>query len=120
MKQLTPREELIKIHKRIFEKNKLKILDRTVIDSQEFSIYEKEYEKACTDYKKISTYTELYSTIDEKDIIYIGDYHTLQQAQKFFLKIAKKSREKSKKIIFALEAINANFQNELDAYLQGS
>ncbi len=119
MKQLTPREELIKIHKRIFEKNKLKIIDRTVIDSQEFNKYEKEYEKACTDYKKISTYTALYKKIDERDILYVGDYHTLQQAQKFFLKIAKKIRKKSKKIIFALEAINANFQDELDTYLDG-
>ncbi len=57
----------------------------------------------------------------KKDIILFGDFHTLQQSQRGFVRLVRSyiNKYKTKKIILALEAFRARDQKYINAYLSG-
>ncbi len=52
------------------------------------------------------------------DVIYVGDYHTLKQSQRSFLKLMQR-RETRRPLLLALEFVQGRHQDALDAYLAG-
>lgn len=61
----------------------------------------------------------LFAKINASKIIFLADYHTLSQAQKFQLEIIKYLSEKGKKINLYLEPYASSDQEILDVYLKG-
>lgn len=114
------RNDLIEIQRTIFRENEKKIKE-LLEPSEKFSKKEMEkYEEGYLESVKISyspsNIKELKREIKKSDIVIVGDYHTLNQSQKTFLKLLKISG--SKKIIIALEFFLAKFQNDAQKYLQ--
>lgn len=61
----------------------------------------------------------LFAKVNASKIIFLADYHTLSQAQKFHLGIIKYLSEKGKKINLYLEPYASSDQNILDDYING-
>jgi hypothetical protein len=94
------------VRKRLGSSNSKDIADFTVR-------YEREFRKAWT----ISSQSEILERIEESDLVYGGDFHALEQAQRTHLRLLRKVQ---KPVILALESFQVSAQKHLDAYLAGS
>jgi len=121
---LSPRQELLIIQKKIFERNEAMIRSQALVQEPGFLSYEKRYKKHVRNYERISQQEELIEAILASDIIYLGDYHTNEQSQRTLLRLLKlileKSiPEKSIKIGLGLELIQKRHQSLLNAFVDG-
>ncbi|RLA65521.1 MAG: hypothetical protein DRQ88_09035 [Epsilonproteobacteria bacterium] len=66
-----------------------------------------------------STLIELFESIEDANIIFLGDFHTFDQNTKNFERILKALIKKDKKLAFGLEFIFASKQKYIDLYLAG-
>lgn len=83
-------------------------------DIAEFTVrYEREFRKAWT----ISSQTEVIERIESSDLVYGGDFHALEQAQRTHLRLLRKVR---KPVVLALESFQVSAQKHLDAYSKGA
>jgi hypothetical protein len=64
-----------------------------------------------------STPAALRAAIGKARVVLVGDYHTLAQSQRGFLRILRAVR--SSRIVVALEFVAARFQRAVDAYMDG-
>lgn len=119
MKQFSPREELLRVHRQIYRKNKNIIADSVIHEGKLFKQYEKRYLKAIRDYQSLSTVEEVEEAMMQSQIIYVGDYHTLNQSQRSFLRVLRSFVEKTKDFSICLEVIQARHQEYLDKYMRG-
>ncbi|MBL7685856.1 MAG: ChaN family lipoprotein [Deltaproteobacteria bacterium] len=113
----SPREELLKLQKRIFRRNQGLIEESISIREKGFEKYQKTYEKYVRTFERESSIDELLEAILKADIIYVGDYHTNQQSQRTFLRLLKLILPKNSNILVAMELVHARYQKIIDAYL---
>ena len=119
MPYLLPREELLKIHRQIYRQNR-QIISKSVIHTdRHFRRYEKEYLHAVSRYQSISTIGEVEEAMMKAQVIYVGDYHTLNQSQRSFLRILRGFIRKTDRFCLGLEVIQSRHQQWLDKYMQG-
>lgn len=119
---LSPRLELLKLERRIFDENRQTIKDATIVEDRGFKDYNRQYQKAVARYQKLATMDEVLADVSAARVVLVGDYHTLDQAQRSFVRLLRAVFKslKNVKITVALEAVQARFQRHLDAYLVGS
>lgn len=67
---------------------------------------------------KITNLKELLNSINQSDIIYLGDFHTFDQQTKNLERILKQLINKKNKFSLGLEMVQAKDQVFIDAYLQ--
>jgi hypothetical protein len=65
-----------------------------------------------------ASYRELLDAASAADLVYVGDYHTLKQAQRSFLKLAQR-RASRRPLLLALEFVQGRHQRALDQHLAG-
>ena len=118
---LSPRLELMQLEKRIFAENKQTIKDATVVEDPNFKRYNRNYQRAIASYQRIVTVDKVMADIDRARIVLVGDYHTLDQSQRSFVRFLRSylATHKDRKITVALEAVQARLQKHLDDYLLG-
>jgi hypothetical protein len=116
---LSPREELLQIQKRIFAHNNEVIRSQALVRERGFDLYERRYKRHVKSYQRVSTQEELVEAILESDIIYLGDYHTNKQSQRTLLRILKWIVEKVPSLGIGLELVQRRHQKYLEAYLTG-
>lgn len=81
--------------------------------------YYKNYRKIfASGYKKIKE-KELFNKIRNSSLIFIGDYHTLKEAQNFQLKVLKYLKSLKKDIILYLEPYSTEDQKNLEDFFEG-
>jgi uncharacterized iron-regulated protein len=119
-KNLSPRQELLQIQKRLFRRNADFIRKQTMIRHGEFESYEKTYKRKVSRYENISDIHAVMAQVDESDIIYIGDYHTNRQSQRFFLRLLKLIIQKYPDISIGLELMQSRHQNKINSFLDGT
>ncbi len=115
---LNPQKEIVALHKEIFRRNQKKIHASQIGYTGEFQKYERRYKNATRSYEKIITLDELYHEIAQCNLVFVGDYHTLKQSQRNFMRILRKNTER-KHIVIALEFVLSRHQNILDQYIAG-
>ncbi len=115
----SPREELLLLHRRIWEENKRRIDRSARDDTGELQRYRGAYTRACASFRQVSTFAELAQAAAAAEIVYVGDFHTSKQSQKVFLKLAKRVREEGRTPILALELLQSRHQRWVDRYLAG-
>ncbi|MGH7829425.1 MAG: hypothetical protein ACREP8_04550, partial [Candidatus Binatia bacterium] len=76
MGTLSPREELIRIQKKIFKKNQKLIDDSILVSEKGFAAYERNYLKHVKDYESEVSLSEFKKALLDAQWIYMGDYHT--------------------------------------------
>lgn len=117
----SPRQELLQLEKRIFTENKEAIKEATVVDDRNFKRYNKNYQRAVASYRHLATVDEVMADVEKSRIVLVGDYHTLDQSQRSFVRFLRSylSTHRDRKITVALEAVQARFQKHLEHYLLG-
>lgn len=80
--------------------------------------YERELTRSIPDRIEVSTPAALRTAIGRARVILVGDYHTLAQSQRGFLRVLRAIR--SGKIVVGLEFVAARFQRAVDAYMSGT
>ncbi|MBI2339396.1 MAG: ChaN family lipoprotein [Deltaproteobacteria bacterium] len=119
MPPLSPRQELLRLQKRIFLKNR-QIIGASVIHSdRSFTAYEERYLKGVRNFKSAAGVEEVVEAMAKADIIYVGDYHTLNQSQRSFLRVLRSFIPRTRKFCIGLEVIGWRHQEFLMQYVQG-
>lgn len=117
----SPRIQILKLEKKLFLENKVVINDATQVADPGFKKYWRNYKKAIRTYQKVSNMTELLEGVARARVILVGDYHTLDQSQRSFVRLLRTHFEanRDKKITVALEAVQARFQKALEDFMLG-
>lgn len=116
---LSPRQELLKIQRRIFAKNNEIIRSQAMVRERGFEQYERHYKRRVRSYEEAVGTEELIDAIVSSDIIYIGDYHTNPQSQRTLLRILKQVVDKVPNLGLGLELVQRRHQKHLDEYRAG-
>lgn len=117
---LSPRAELIRIQKTIYESNRRRIRESIYVAESGFADYERRYRLAIAHYHSIADHDQLLKSLKAADIIYVGDYHTCPQSQRSFLRVLKSLRKHSRRPMFlCLELFHKSMQAVVDGYVAG-
>lgn len=118
--KLTPRQELVKLQKRLYRRNKALIADSVEVSEPDFHNYEARYQRAVAKYEKTVRTSTMLRAVENAEIVYVGDYHTCTQSQRSFLRLLKHLvQQKNRPLLIALELINQDKQKYLDAFMAG-
>jgi hypothetical protein len=119
MPELSPREELIKIQKQIFRKNRKIIDDSILVSERGFQDYEKNYLRHVQKYLQPSSVMELKLALDDAQWIYMGDYHTNRQSQRALLRVLKLLITRTDQFIICLEFLQKKHQAHVEKFIRG-
>lgn len=112
------RQEIVDLHQAIFRRNQERINQSVFGYTEAFRRYEREYERAVRTYQRRASFEELDQALDRSHIAYVGDYHTLKQAQRSFVRLLRRMPP-DRPVTLALEFIQGKHQKLLDGYLSG-
>ncbi len=113
------RRELVALHRAIYERQKAEIDASVQGYSAAFRAYERSYRRRVRRYRRRISYDEVIRRAAAADLVYVGDYHTLKQAQKAFTKLVERSLGHGRPAALALEFVQSAHQVHLDRYLAG-
>lgn len=114
------REELLRLQKKLYRKNRQLIHDSVIATDPHLINYEATYLKHVKKYQRLASFEELDRSLEEADIIYVGDYHTHKQSQRSFLRLLRRYIKKDRHPLIAMEVIGSHHQKQVEAYLKGS
>lgn len=114
----TARVEIGRLQRRLWERQKKLISASVHGGDAAFRAYEARYLKATRSYLREARYAELLDAIAHADLVYVGDYHTLKQSQRSFLKLVQRRRSR-RPLLLALEFVQGRHQSGLDDFLAG-
>ncbi len=117
---MTPREELLKIQKTITENLKDDIQSYQSKPNLKFKRYTGHYKKEFKSYQGLTDKNTLLDKINKSDIVYLGDYHTLDQSQKTVIKILREIIFKRKNITIGIELVYHDHQKHIDDFMKGT
>ena len=103
----------------LFARQRRLIAESVHRPSPEFVAYEARVQRRVRTFLREATYAELLQSVEASDLVYVGDYHTLKQAQRSFLKLVQRTRRRGRQQILALEFVQGRHQAALDAFLAG-
>ncbi len=113
------RHELVSLHRAIFRRQKAE-LDASVDGyTRAFKSYEASYRRRVRRHQGPIQYNEVVRRARQSDIVYVGDYHTLKQSQKAYLKLVQRCLGFGRPVGLALELIQGEHQEHLDAWMKG-
>lgn len=119
MRGLTPREELIRIQKKIFRKNQKIIADSILVSEKGFREYEKNYLSRVRTYLQPSSVMELKLGLEDAQWIYMGDYHTNRQSQRALLRVLKLLITRTDQFVICLEFLQKKHQGYVEKFIRG-
>ena len=115
---MTAREEIGRLQRRLFQRQQKLIEGSVHASTAAFRAYEGRYRERTRGFLREARYHELLAQIASSDRVYVGDYHTLKQAQRSFLKLVQR-RQGPRPLVLALEFVQGRHQAALDGYLSG-
>jgi len=113
---MTPREELIAIHRRIVGELKSEIQGSLYGDSPSLRAYDATYAKHFEGDYRIASKDAMLAGAYASDIVYHGDFHTLESAQRSAVKTLSALADSGREICLALEMFCADDQAAIDAF----
>lgn len=87
--------------------------------SAAFRAYEARYQRATRAFRRVLSQGELARQVGAADVVYVGDYHTLRQAQQGYLEVVQLGLASGRRVVLALELLEGRHQATLDAFLAG-
>jgi uncharacterized iron-regulated protein len=85
-----------------------------------FRVYEAGYHRATRRYRAVLSPAEVTARALARDVVYVGDYHTLRLAQQGFAELAEAASQRSgRRVVLALEFVEASKQRAVDAFVAG-
>ncbi|MEO0459504.1 MAG: ChaN family lipoprotein [Myxococcota bacterium] len=111
------RRELTALHREIYRRNQLRIAEAVAEYTPAFRRYERTYRRRVQRYHRRAEVAELVRRLDDAHVVYVGDYHTLAQSQRGFLRLLHRVPS-GRPITIALEFVRARHQTHIDAFLR--
>jgi uncharacterized iron-regulated protein len=112
------RLEIGRLQRQLWKRQK-RLISQSVTDAgAAFRAYEARYLRATRSFEREASYSELLAEAAKADIVYVGDYHTLKQSQRSFLKLVSR-RWPRRPLVLALEFVQGRHQRTLDDFLAG-
>lgn len=108
----------VQIRKDLFQQIESQVRHLLGEESKGLAQYRREFEKEFRRSWKVSNKDQLVQAIEKADIIYLADFHALQQSQKAQLRILKALPAKMP-LILGVEFLEARHQKQIDLYLRG-
>ena len=112
------RLEIGRLQRRLWQRQKRLIAASVQGANAEFRSYEAGYLKRTRRFLREGSYAELLDAIAQADLVFVGDYHTLKQSQRSFLKLVQR-RWPRRPLVIALEFVQGRHQAALDDFLAG-
>ena len=112
------RKQLLQIHKRLVRRIKREIDASIGALNPAIRKYDREYHREFRHYH-ISSKAELIEAILASDVVFVGDYHTLRNAQVTLLKIIEDVLPRRLDFALAVEMARKDDQAVLDEYMRG-
>lgn len=107
---------MVRLHRQIFRRNQARINDSVYGYTPTFRRYEREYMQAVSSYQRRVDVPALDHALRSAEVVYVGDYHTLPQAQKTFLRLLKRLPAE-RPVVVALEFVRGRHQKTVDAFM---
>jgi uncharacterized iron-regulated protein len=121
---MLPRTALIQIQRSMYAKLKEHASSMFGGLPAELKQYFQEYQREFQSFTELSTKKELLLEVLKSQIVLLGDYHTLSQAQRTVIRILRDSvrvlNRQKRKIILALEMLTPEHDAWVQAFLKGS
>ena len=117
-KPKTARFELLQIQQRLWRRLQREIKATIADNPPNVEIYKEEYERDLRRYDSISSKEDLVRACKAARVVYLGDYHTLPQAQKTLVKLLLALCGTRKEIVLCMEMVHIKHQEHLDAYME--
>ena len=102
----------------MYKRNRARINASSVGYTPTFRAYERAHERAVKRYQRRATFEELDKKLAAADLIYVGDYHTLKQARRGFVRLLRRIPD-DRPLIVALEVMEGRQQKHVDAWVRG-
>jgi hypothetical protein len=115
----TARDEIGRLQRALFQRQRRLIADAVQRPTPEFTAYEARARRRVRRHLREAAYDELLEAVAQSDLVYVGDYHTLKQAQRSFLKLVQRLAPRGRPTLLALEFVQGRHQPALDEYLGG-
>lgn len=106
------------LQREVFARNQERINQGVYGYTSAYRKYERDYQQATSRYQAIAGFDELLNAITDADIVYIGDYHTLAQAQRTVVRLLRRLPIDFQPTL-AVEFVQGRHQSALDAFLAG-
>jgi len=120
---MLPRTALIKIQRSMYDKLKEHASSMFGGLQPELKQYFKQYSKENQKYSALSTKRELLLEVLKGQVIFLGDYHTLAQAQRTVIRILRDSirvlKRKNRRVFLALEMLTPHHDVWVKKFLLG-
>ncbi len=116
---MTPRDEIVALHQRLYQRQRRLLAQSVHGAGAGLRAYEATYLSRVRSFARVIPYDEVVRQLGEADVAYVGDYHTLKQAQRSFMKLARRLVEQGRPLVLALEFVQGKAQRHLDAWLAG-
>lgn len=87
--------------------------------TDEFRAYDRSYRKTVRRVLGPVDFAELLLATRQAQVVLVGDYHTLPQAQRAFYRVLRRQPAKDENVIIALEMLPASQQATIDRFVAG-
>lgn len=113
------RDEILRLHQQLYQRQKQLIHERVHGYTPAFRAYEQRFERGVRQYERPAPFEEVVQAALSSEVVHVGDYHTLKQAQRWYLKLVHRLVEAGRHVVLALEFVEARHQPLLDRFLAG-
>ncbi|MDF1563417.1 MAG: ChaN family lipoprotein [Deltaproteobacteria bacterium] len=110
---------LVALHREIYQRQRAEIDASVEGYSGGFRAYEKAYRQRVTGYRGILEYDEVVARAAARDVVHVGDYHTLTHAQRAFGKLVQRVLGHGRPVALGLEFVAGRHQRHVDSFLLG-
>jgi uncharacterized iron-regulated protein len=109
---------MIALQREVFHRNRERINRAVYGYTRAYRQYEAQYQARVRKYARAASFAQLLGAIQKASIIYLGDYHTLRQAQRTVVRLLRHLPIELRPT-FAVEFVEGRYQRALDDYLAG-
>lgn len=108
----------LSIQQALFREQQARIEDLVGRPSAPFRRYEAEYQRHTRRFSRVISRETVNARIAAADVTFVGDYHSLQAAQRGFLELAEQQLHHPRPLILGLECVDLAHQRTVDAWLR--
>ncbi len=115
---MSTKKSVIELQKESFQELKDEIIEQRKHEALSITKYRKIYLDEVSNYAEISSKAELFKDIDDAQIVYCGDFHTLKRSQYSAIKILRFLKEQGRKVYLGLELVPTNFESIANDFVE--
>lgn len=110
---------MLDLQRRLWSRLQEEIEASIVENPPNVDIYKEEYRRDVRGYQAVSSKRELVEAAAAARLVYVGDYHTLPQAQRTVVKLLLALTKLERRVVLCMELVHSKDQELLDRYMLG-